>query len=285
MNIFNTVAEMQEGSTAVRRSGKTIAFVPTMGALHAGHASLLQRGRSEADHLVLSIFVNPTQFGKNEDLEKYPRTFDSDLKIAEDCGVDVVFAPTAGEIYPRGFQTFVQLKNLPNSLCGIKRPGHFCGVTTIVLKLFHIVQPDIALFGRKDYQQLRLIEQMTADLHLPIRILPCDIVRESDGLAISSRNCYLSAVERETAVRVSQSLKAVQTWIHEGDMDTHSLENRLIRFLSDDGKITVDYATLCDPETLEPLKRLKKKSLLAIACFIGKTRLIDNGILNLKEIL
>lgn len=279
MKIFKTVTEMQAWSSSEKRENRDIAFVPTMGALHEGHLELLRRGKEAADRLVLSLFVNPTQFGPREDLDSYPRTLKNDLQKAEAAGVDAVFLPSSEEMYPRGFQTFIQLENLPNHLCGIKRPGHFRGVTTVVLKLFMAVNPDVALFGKKDYQQFRVIQQMTADLRLPIRILPVDIVREKDGLAMSSRNLNLSPEEREATPRIFQSLVATQRWIDEGERKPGHLESRLIRTLTLDPKITVDYVAICDPQTLEPLKKLKPESLLAIACFVGQTRLIDNVLL------
>lgn len=284
MKVFQSINEMQAWSLASRRKGKTIAFVPTMGGLHEGHATLLRQGKKTADRLVLSLFVNPIQFGPKEDFKNYPRPVEKDLKQAKNCGVDVVFLPTAEIIYPKNFQTFVHLENLTKRLCGLKRPGHFRGVATVVLKLFHIVQPDIALFGKKDYQQLRVIEQMVADLNLQVQIVPIDIVREKDGLAMSSRNHYLSPSERKIAVRLSQGLQEIQKWIDGGEIAPPKLENRFIDFLTKEKKITIDYVTICDPITLEPLKKLKSDSLLAIACFVGQTRLIDNVILKRKNI-
>ncbi|HWU40139.1 MAG TPA: pantoate--beta-alanine ligase, partial [Candidatus Acidoferrum sp.] len=210
MKIISAIDEMQQTALGLKRQGKTIAFVPTMGYLHEGHASLLREGRTRGDVLVLSIFVNPIQFGQNEDLDSYPRDRERDCRTAEACGVDIVFFPTSAGMYPPGFQTGVAVRELSQSLCGASRPGHFDGVATVVTKLLNIVQPDVALFGCKDYQQLAVIRCMAADLNLPVQVVGMPIVREADGLAMSSRNSYLSPTERQAALCLSRALVRVR---------------------------------------------------------------------------
>ena len=280
MIILKTPKEMQQWSQAVRRDGQTIAFVPTMGSLHDGHLSLLKEGGRSADKLVLSIFVNPTQFGPAEDLERYPRDEEGDLAKAKACGVDAVFFPTKEEIYPKNYETFVEVGALAKPLCGKTRPEHFRGVATVVLKLFNIVQPTLALFGKKDFQQLRVIEQMVKDLSLPIEIRPMPIVREADELAMSSRNKYLSPEERKAALAIPLSLKKAETLIAQGERDPKIILNAVIATLTESKKIELDYVSLCDPETLEEMTTLKLPALLALACRVGKTRLIDNCLLH-----
>lgn len=271
---------MQKWSWSQRSQGSTIAFVPTMGALHEGHCSLLREGRRSADKLVLSIFVNPTQFGLNEDLEKYPRDEKSDFEKAKECGVDVIFYPDPQTIYPKGYQTLVNVEALSKSLCGASRPGHFRGVATVVLKLFNIVQPTVAFFGEKDFQQLRVIQQMVSDLNLPVAIKPMPIVREKDGLAMSSRNKYLSPEERKTALAISSSLQKAKALVAQGEHNPKIILNTVVATLTESKKIQIDYVSLCNPQTLEELTTLKLPALLAVACFVGKTRLIDNCILS-----
>lgn len=270
---------MQALSLRTKQKGKTIAFVPTLGALHEGHLSLLKAGRRLADHLVLSIFVNPIQFGPNEDYEKYPREEVADLQKAKGCGVDIVFHPSVEGIYPNGFQTIVEVEKLSKPLCGARRLGHFRGVATVVLKLFHIVQPNIALFGEKDYQQLKVIERMVHDLNLPVQIKSMPTVREPDGLAMSSRNRYLSPEERRWALAIPLSLKKAQELVAEGDRDLKKILNTVVATLTESKKIQIDYVSLCDPETLEELKELTLPAHLAVAGWVGKTRLIDNCLL------
>ena len=279
MKIITSPQEMQEWSLKRRAEGETIAFVPTMGALHEGHLSLLHEGLKLADHLVLSIFVNPAQFGPKEDLNRYPQDFEGDLKKISRLNVSVVFHPSAQEIYSQGFQTFVEVEALSNLLCGENRPGHFRGVATVVLKLFNIIQPHLALFGEKDFQQLRIIQQMVKDLNLPVQIKPMPIVREADGLAMSSRNRYLSKEERESALAISHSLKKAEALVQNGCSDLHEIRNMVCATLAETKKIRINYVTLSDPETLQELKTFKTPLLLAIACLVRKTRLIDNCLL------
>lgn len=270
---------MKEWSLAAKKAGGKIAFVPTMGALHEGHCSLLREGRKLADNLVLSLFVNPAQFGPDEDFKKYPRDLEGDLAKAKACGVDAVFVPIAEEIYPEGSRTFVEVGVLGDLLCGASRPGHFRGVATVVLKLFNIVQPDIALFGQKDFQQLRVIEQMVADLNLPVQIVGMPIVREPDGLAMSSRNRYLSPEERKAALALPASLAHAQKLVGRGMRDPVEIVRSVRRFLEEAGPVRIDSVSLCDPKTLRPLSEARLPALLAIACLVGKTRLIDNCLL------
>lgn len=279
MIIFKSPQEMSQWSLEVRRQGQTIAFVPTMGALHEGHLNLLREAKKSADKLVLSLFVNPAQFGPREDFERYPRDEDGDLNKARALGVDAFFMPEVSEIYPAGFETFVEVEEISKPLCGQRRPGHFRGVATIVLKLFNIVQPDVALFGEKDFQQLQVIQKMVRDLNLKIQIKPVPTVREKDGLAMSSRNAYLSAEERKEALKLPMALQKAKEMAANSAKDPKEILKIVVATLEESKKITIDYISLCDLETLEELTELKLPALLAIACFVGKTRLIDNCIL------
>jgi pantoate--beta-alanine ligase len=277
--IIEHIGQMQSVSLKARQEGKQVALVPTMGYLHEGHASLMEEGRKRADLLVASIFVNPTQFGVGEDFEKYPRDMERDLRIAETSGVDIVFAPSASDMYPAGFQTYVDVEKLTQPLCGASRPGHFRGVTTVVCKLFGIVQPHLALFGRKDYQQLAVIRQMTKDLNLPVEIIGMPIVREPDGLAMSSRNAYLSDAERRSALCLSRGLRAVKTVFRNGENSCANLLNVINGIMTAEPSTVVDYIDLRDGTTLEPVTFADDNTLLAVAVRIGKTRLIDNCLL------
>ena len=276
MQIITTVTEMQELSLASRRQGKTIALVPTMGFLHEGHASLMRAGRRQADLLITSIFVNPTQFGAGEDLDRYPRDLAGDSRLAESCGVDIIFAPTASQIYPVGFQTYVNVEELSLPLCGASRPGHFRGVTTIVTKLFTICQPHLALFGNKDFQQLAVIRRMTADLNLPVSIIGMPIVREADGLAMSSRNAYLSPTERQSALCLSRALTAARTAFRQGETSATALLQMVRGIIAAEPTAAIDYLELRNSQTLAPVESAAADTLLALAVKIGSTRLIDN---------
>lgn len=270
---------MQQLSFATRRSGRTIAFVPTMGFLHDGHGSLLREGRRRGDLLVLSIFVNPTQFGVGEDFEAYPRDLARDRAVAEAAGVDVIFAPRAGEMYPAGYQTYVDVERLTLPLCGASRPGHFRGVTTVVSKLFNIVQPDVALFGSKDYQQLAVIRRMVADLNMPIEVVGMPIVREADGLALSSRNAYLSSSQRQAALCLSRSLRAAKELYGAGERNVATLRERVTAIVAAELSATVDYIEFRNGHSLEEVVVADDQTLLALAVKIGTTRLIDNCLL------
>jgi pantoate--beta-alanine ligase len=283
MKIVKSVSEMQQLADLWRRDGKVIAFVPTMGYLHEGHLALMRAARKEGDVLVISIFVNPIQFGPQEDYERYPRDLERDLRLAESVNVDVVFAPEVKEMYPDGFQTIVDVTELSKQLCGKSRPGHFRGVATVVTKLFNIVKPHVAVFGEKDFQQLVVIRRMVKDLNMDVRIIGHPIVREADGLAMSSRNVYLSPEERKVALRLSQSLKKARRLVAQSVLDAQEILKAVVSHLCQDDALRLDYAELRDPETLEEVSVVNKPTLLAIAAFVGKTRLIDNCILDPAE--
>jgi pantoate--beta-alanine ligase len=270
---------MQERVAGARSAGNTIAFVPTMGFLHEGHASLLREARKRGDILVLSIFVNPVQFGVGEDFDKYPRNMEQDVQIAGETGVDIIFAPPAAEMYPAGYQTYVNVENLTLPLCGAGRPGHFRGVATVVAKLFNIIQPHVAFFGEKDYQQLAVLRRMTADLNMNIEIVGMAIVRESDGLAMSSRNSYLTAEERSSALGLSRALSLVDGYYRQGQVAVAALREKVLEVLLAEPSATVEYVTFCQKDSLETVAEAADDTLLAMAVRIGKTRLIDNMIL------
>ena len=279
MEIITSVAHMANKAREARSAGKRIAFVPTMGFLHEGHASLLREGRRRGDILVLSIFVNPTQFGAGEDFESYPRNLEKDAEIAERAGVDVIFAPTAREMYPNGYQTYVNVDNLTLPLCGASRPGHFRGVTTVVAKLFNIVSPHSAFFGEKDYQQLAVIRRMVADLNMDVEITGMPIVREADGLAMSSRNAYLSPEERKSALCLCRSLAGASELYREGVFSVDVLREKVMEILRAESSASVEYVEFRHQHTLEEVDNASDETLLALAVKIGKTRLIDNTIL------
>ena len=274
---------MKEQARQAHAESRIVGLVPTMGALHRGHLSLIERGRRECSPVIASIFVNPKQFGPNEDFSKYPRTFDRDSKILEQAGVDSVFAPEPSEIYPNGFSTYVQVEGLSERLEGRSRPGHFRGVTTVVMKLLQIIQPNFAYFGRKDAQQARIITQMARDLNLDSEIVVSPIVREPDGLALSSRNAYLSAEERKAAPVLYRALDAAKSELAAGVRDALQLQTSLRRKLDSEPLARVDYAEVVDAETFEPVMRVSKPCYVLLAVFIGKTRLIDNLYLEPKS--
>ena len=277
MQIFRTVREMQAWSLGRRAEGRRIALVPTMGALHEGHLTLIDEAKRKADEVVLSIYVNPAQFGPQEDFDKYPRAFDSDRAAAEQRGATAIFAPSNDEMYPPGHQTFVTVTELGRGLCGAFRPGHFRGVSTVVAKLFLIVQPQVALFGRKDYQQLKVIQRMAADLNLPVEVLGVETIRDPDGLAMSSRNAYLSAEERAEALNISRAIALAQDLVRQGMRDGPSILEQ-VQGLLFQGKFTmVQYAEIVDEDSLAPLKTLDKPARLILAVYINGKRLIDNG--------
>lgn len=279
MQIINSILHMQALAIAPERAGRRIALVPTMGFLHEGHASLLREGRKQGDVLVLSIFVNPIQFGANEDLDRYPRNMERDCQIAAECGVDVVFTPSAADMYPQGFQTGVTVRDIALPLCGASRPGHFDGVATVVTKLFNIVRPDVALFGNKDYQQLAVIRRMTADLNLPIEIVGMPIVREADGLAMSSRNAYLSPVERQSALCLSKAIKRARELFAAGERSVAALTREARALIEQEPAATIDYVEFRDGMMLQEQETADAGTLLALAVKIGQTRLIDNSVL------
>lgn len=280
MDILKTKSDMQEWSIRKKKQGKTIGFVPTMGFLHQGHVSLMDIGRPLCDELVLSIFVNPTQFGAGEDLDTYPSDIDNDLHLAENAGVTAVFLPNKDHIYPAGFQTEVKLMSLPNYLCGKFRPVHFAGVATVVTKLFNIVMPDVAVFGQKDYQQLQIIHQLTEDLDFRIQIIGGKIIREADGLAMSSRNAYLTEHQRQSALSLYQSIQKAEKLISESNMDSKELSQRITDFIHSFDETQVEYIQFCHPQTLEETSDLSGPVLMALAVKVGTTRLIDNAVFN-----
>jgi pantoate--beta-alanine ligase len=280
IEIITTVKEMQVRSDKKRSQGKTIVFVPTMGFLHAGHLSLIREGKKYGDDIVVSIFVNPAQFGPGEDLATYPRNFERDLKLLKKEGVNAVFAPDAVEIYGEKFQTYVELEKLPNHLCGLSRPVFFKGVATVVTKLFNIVKPHVTIFGQKDYQQLTVIRQMVCDLNFDITVVGAPTVRESDGLAMSSRNTYLTPDQRMSALSLNISLKKAQTLVENGLQDAAKIIDAAAKLIRSHPETEIDYITICDPETLDDMKTIDKPALMALAVKIGKARLIDNMILN-----
>jgi pantoate--beta-alanine ligase len=273
-----TRAELARRLAAVRARGKSIGLVPTMGALHAGHLSLVEASRRECDFTVVTVFVNPSQFGPNEDFARYPRTLVADLAALASLGVDLVFAPPTEEIYRPGHDTFVEVGRASAPLEGRFRPGHFRGVATVVLKLFNLVQPNAAYFGRKDYQQSLVIRRMVEDLDLPIEVRVCPTVREPDGLALSSRNAYLSADERRRALAISRSLRLAAELARQGTLDSQSILEKMRAVLAEAGGIEVDYIALVNPDTLEDVERIAGPTVAAIAAKVGKTRLIDNEI-------
>lgn len=270
---------MQKRSNQLRSQGKTISLVPTMGYLHEGHLSLMRLAKGRADTLVVSIFVNPTQFGPNEDIAVYPRNLEHDKSLCRKEGVDVLFFPDSEDMYGPRYQTFVTLEKLPLYLCGISRPVHFRGVATVVTKLFNIVKPHVAVFGQKDYQQVMVIRQMVQDLDMDIQILGAPIIRESDGLAMSSRNAYLLPEQRLSALSLHQALCQTQQLLKTGMVDTRLLIDAASTHILSFSGTAIDYISICDPDTLEPVQRIDSPALMALAVHIGKTRLIDNTLL------
>jgi len=267
---------MRIASRAVRHEGKLLGFVPTMGALHEGHLSLVRAARAASDVVVASIFVNPTQFGPNEDLAKYPRSFDRDCEMLEREGVEFVFAPSVEEMYPGGAVTWVTVEDLSSKVDGRSRPGHFRGVTTVVSKLFHIVEPDKAFFGQKDAAQVAIIRRMVGDLNLPVEIVVCPIVRETDGLAMSSRNAYLRPEDRKRALTLHRSLERVQQLVEAGERDAARLLAAGREEFARESSVRLDYFEVVDPETLDPVADVSRGALVAVAAYVGATRLIDN---------
>ena len=279
MKICNRIEQMRFASRTARRQGNRLGLVPTMGALHEGHLSLVRAAKNRSDVVVVSIFVNPTQFGPNEDFSKYPRTFERDCELLEKEGVDLVFAPTVNEMYPDGAVTYVTVEGMSERLCGKSRPGHFRGVTTVVSKLFNIVEPDLAFFGQKDAAQAAIIKRMVRDLNLPVEIVVCPIVREAGGLAMSSRNAYLDARQRKSALVLSRSLEAVKQAFDQGERNPATLAAAGRAIFSQEPSVRLDYFELVNPETLEPVTQLSGEVLVAIAAYVGTTRLIDNLVL------
>lgn len=279
MKICNEIELIRRTWRRARREGRRIGLVPTMGALHEGHLSLVRVAKSKCDVIAVSIFVNPTQFGPNEDFSKYPRTFERDCELLEKEGVDLVFAPSVNEMYPDGAVTYVTVEGMSDRLCGKSRPGHFRGVTTVVAKLFNIVEPDLAFFGQKDAAQAAVIKRMVRDLNMPVEIVICPIVREPGGLAMSSRNAYLDARQRKSALVLSRSLEAVKHAFDQGERNPANLAAAGKAIFSEQPLVRLDYFEMVNPETLEPVNQLNGEVLVAIAAYVGTTRLIDNLVL------
>jgi pantoate--beta-alanine ligase len=283
MQVFDTVSGLREFLAVHRAAGKRIGLVPTMGYLHAGHLSLVYAARRESDVVVMSIFVNPKQFGPQEDFATYPRDMEGDLRQAREAGVDVVFAPSVEEMYPPGFLTEVAVHELTTPLCGASRPGHFNGVTTVVAKLFNIVGPDRAYFGQKDYQQVTVLRKMTTDLCMPLEVITCPTVREPDGLAMSSRNAYLSPAERQAALVLSCVLRLAEERLAQGERQGIRLTAMLRDCIAKEPLARIDYVAVCDLDTLQEVEQLSGTVLVALAVYIGQTRLIDNAVLRVGD--
>ena len=276
MIISRSIKEVREVIGNWKKRGFSVGLVPTMGYLHPGHISLIERARKENDMVVVSIFVNPIQFGPNEDLDKYPRDMAHDREVCEKAGAELIFAPEPSEMYPSENLVFVDIKELGNGLCGAKRPGHFRGVCTVVSKLFNIVLPDRAYFGEKDAQQLAIIRRMVKDLNFGTEIVSCPIVREPDGLAMSSRNLYLSPEERKAALSLSRSLSAAKELMRKGEKDSVKIREAIVAGISSEPLVKIDYAEIVDSADLSPVEKIEKPVLAAAAVYFGKTRLIDN---------
>lgn len=281
MKVIRTISEMQDVADRMRSEGKTIGFVPTMGFFHEGHLSLMRLAREKVDVVVISLFVNPTQFGPGEDLEDYPRDFKRDKTLAEKTGVDIIFYPSDKEMYPDRFLTRVTVDKITEVLCGVSRLHHFQGVTTVCAKLFNIVKPHLAVFGQKDFQQSVVIKQMVRDLNIDMDIITGPIIREADGLAMSSRNTYLSEDERRDAISLNQSLFQAKEMVQQGERETKVLSQFIEDKISSRKSARIDYISIVHPRTLEPLEVIRDSALIALAVFVGKTRLIDNVLIEI----
>ncbi len=276
MNIARTIAEVRAAVGAARAAGSRVGFVPTMGALHRAHVSLIDAARRDGAYTVVSIFVNPTQFSPGDDYERYPRTEKQDLDACAEAGVDLVFLPGVEDMYPPGSVTHIHVETLTEHLCGPRRPGHFDGVATVVTKLFNIVQPDVAYFGEKDLQQLQVIRRMVRDLDMPITIVGCPTIREPDGLAVSSRNAYLTAAERQQATCLHTALLAARDMILAGERDVGRVTDEIRRVIEAAGPATIEYISVVEPDTVQPARIIPARAAVALAVRIGNTRLIDN---------
>jgi pantoate--beta-alanine ligase len=277
------IAEVRAAVAAARGAGGRIGLVPTLGNLHAGHLSLITAARDACRFVVVSVFVNPTQFGPDEDFADYPRTLETDAEACRQAGVDLLFAPSAAEMYPEGFQTYVEVEQLGEPMCGASRPGHFRGVCTVVAKLLNIVRPDAAFFGQKDAQQAAIVRRMARDLDLGVEIVVCPIVRDADGLALSSRNRYLSAAQRVEALKLSRALFAARDAVAGGQADAEAIRRQIRDALADVQEGRTDYVAVVDPQTLEDVDRVGGEVLIAAALFVGTTRLIDNVLVRPTE--
>jgi pantoate--beta-alanine ligase len=276
IKIIQSLKQMRAYSESLRLRGQKIAFVPTMGYFHNGHLSLMSEGRRRGDCLIISIYVNPTQFGPGEDFERYPRDFERDRRLAEGVGVDIIFYPENSEMYPPHFQSFVNVEKVTKNLCGMSRPGHFKGVTTVCAKLFNIVKPHVTIFGKKDFQQLTVIKRMVQDLNMDMEVIGMPTVREHDGLAMSSRNVYLIEKERDSALSLSRSLRLAKEMYDEGERKASTILERISTFIEGHPHTRIDYAKICNTTTLEDIEYLEEESVLALAVRVSSTRLIDN---------
>ena len=278
MKIVDNISRMSTLVKMLKKEGKTIGLVPTMGYLHEGHLSLAKTAKKHTDVVIMSIFVNPIQFGPDEDLDKYPRDFKRDEELARAAGVDVIFYPTEKNMYPQGYATYVNVEALTDVLCGASRPGHFKGVTTVVVKLFGIIKPDVAYFGQKDAQQAIIIKKVAEDLNMDVEVKVLPIVREPDGLAMSSRNVYLSQREREDASILCQSLKKAESLVKEGERDSRKIIKAMEAVIKQSSSAKIDYIAIVDTKYLKSIISISGEALIALAVFVGKTRLIDNTI-------
>jgi pantoate--beta-alanine ligase len=283
MEVAETIESVRAAVRAARGKGERIGLVPTMGALHIGHISLIEAAVKKCDFVVVSIFVNPTQFGPGEDFEKYPRPIEADLDICRKAGVNLVFAPKPRQMYPGENFTWVNVEKLTEPLCGKSRPGHFRGVTTVCAKLFNIIQPDIAFFGQKDAQQAIVIRRMVADLNMPLEIVICPTIREPDGLAISSRNKYLDRQQRQDAAYIYKSIEKCREMVNAGKIETHEIIDEMKKVLRQKPSIEIEYVSIVDSETLEAIERIAGKALVAVAVRLGPARLIDNILIDMKK--
>lgn len=281
MSICDSIEQMRKARVLMRQD-RRVGLVPTMGALHEGHLSLVRAARAQCDSVVVSIFVNPLQFGPNEDLARYPRTFERDCELLEREKVDILFAPSVEDMYPKNAVTYVTVEGMSERLCGSSRLGHFRGVTTVVAKLFHIVEPEIAFFGQKDAAQCAIIRRMVRDLNLPVEIVIAPIVREPDGLAMSSRNAYLGPPERESALVLYRALTAVKECFDQGERSAGKLAETGKQVMLQEPGASLDYLEIVDPDSLDPVRTVEKTALAAVAAFVGNTRLIDNVLLSPK---
>jgi pantoate--beta-alanine ligase len=283
LQVVETVADVRAAVGVAKRAGKIVGFVPTMGALHVGHLSLIERARAECGYVAVSIFVNPTQFGPQEDFNRYPRPRDADLRMCREAGADLVFYPAVETMYPPGYRTFVEVSGLSEILEGAIRPGHFRGVATVVTKLLLIAQADRAYFGRKDFQQQTIIRVMTRELNLPTEIVTCDTIRDPDGLALSSRNAYLSASERQSGLSLSRALRLAEQLVLQGERDVRRLEEAMRRQIEGTVGVNLDYAVVVHPESLSELNHAEPEMVALVAARVGATRLIDNLVLRLPQ--
>ena len=284
MNIYNSIPELKAYLRRQQADGKTIGFVPTMGYLHEGHLSLIRRSAAENDITVVSIFVNPAQFGPNEDFDRYPRNYDGDLKLSQEAGAAVIFYPAVKEMYPEGYKTYVEVSDITGILCGVSRPCFFKGVATIVAKLFNIVRPDRAYFGQKDAQQSIVIQRMAKDLDMDVSVIVCPTVREEDGLAMSSRNVYLEPEERSQALVLSQSLKLAEEMIRQGERNAPLILSKMKELISSKPLAEIDYVSIVDVSSMKETVEISGKTLIALAVKFGKTRLIDNIMLEVPHV-